>query len=79
MFLRYLDSLIYNVETFGHVFIEFLAEFRKPNVTTVLLEQRNAKLAFQLLNRIREGRLSDKQLFCRPSKMLDLCQLPEIP
>jgi len=38
MFLRYLDSLVYNVETLRHVFVEFLAEFRKSNVATVLFE-----------------------------------------
>ena len=61
MFLRYLDSLVYNVETLRHVFVEFLAEFRKSNVATVLFEQGNAKLALQLLNGIGESRLSNKQ------------------
>ena len=77
--LGYLNALVYHIKTLGNVFVEFLAELGKAHVATMLLEQRNSQLAFELLDGIGKRRLRDKQLFCRPGEMLHLCELSEIP
>ena len=65
MFLRQGNALLKGVERLGSVFVEFGAVAGQLDGSALAFEQGDAKLLFQLRDRIRERRLRDEQLLGR--------------